>query len=283
MLLRDKSLTLPHHKDSGPKVQHKEKEKNSLKAIPRDKIKSHTAGMSREFYLRGVVPASIFIIAGTGGSGKGFFCLNMLDNKSNIMNYDKYEVIKPRKIAFMNFEDDILTISNRLGVDTFHDWSFIDCIGQSIFTEVVEDRVHKRKLNTEMFSQLVDYDILLIDTWAMASGIDENDNSTTSKAMRVLKAFAHKNAISIGLIHHTSKAGMNMENEVSTSQIRGASSLTDNARMVVMISAVEPAEKGGDIIFTKATITKANYTQGGIKQLYKRGERGELTIYEEVF
>lgn len=254
----------------------KAQENGKLLIIPRDQIKEETKDEKREFLIRGLPRNNIAIFAGTGSSGKGFVTLAMLDQVGMFLNKDPMHDMVPRKIAYMNFEDDLLTISTRLGEPTYHDWDYVDCIGKSLFNEIKVDGVQKRVLNNDLFDHLKEYDLLIVDTWALSSGIDENDNATTSKAMRSLKGYAYKNNLSIVLVHHTSKAGMNAEATTGTSQIRGASALTDNARLVVLVHPKIENKK-----FSKthvvAEIVKANYTMVD-EQEYKRGERGVLEI-----
>jgi len=251
-----------------------------MKITPRNKIKEETAGQKREFVLRGLTKGSIGILAGTGGAGKGYFLLNMLDDKRNFLNNDPYHNLKKKKIAFLNFEDDILTISSRLGDSQYHDWDFVNCIGKSIFDEVRIDGVVKRILNNRIFDQLKSYDLIIIDTWALASGIDENDNSTTSKAMRSLKGWLANSDASLVIVHHTSKSGMSAESATGTSQIRGASALTDNARLVALVYP-KIIQNGGVKSFSKTNviteIVKANYTMKD-EQEYVRGEGGVFNI-----
>jgi RecA-family ATPase len=251
-----------------------------MKITPKNQIAKETEGQKREFILRGITAGSISVLAGTGGSGKGFFILNMLDDKNNILNNDEYHKLTPKRIAFLNFEDDILTIKTRLGDAAYHDWDFVDCIGLGIFDEIKEGGIIKRKLNQSMFNQLKDYDLIIIDTWALASGLDENDNTNISKGMRALKGWLSTNKSALMIVHHTSKAGMSADNETGTSQIRGASALTDNARLVTLIypkiikSHKEKKFSKTEVI---AEIVKANYTMKD-EQEFTRGEGGKLSI-----
>jgi len=251
-----------------------------MKITPRDQIAIETKDQKREFVLRGLPKGSISVLAGTGGAGKGFFLLNMLDDKDNFLNNDSYHQLTPKKVAFLNFEDDLLTISSRLGNTTYHDWDFVDCIGDTIFEEIKEGGILKRTLNQKMFNQLKEYDLIIIDTWALSSGIDENDNVTISKGMRALKGWLSKNNASLMIVHHTSKSGMNVENETGTSQIRGASALTDNSRIATLIYP-KIVKEGGAKKFSKtevvAEIVKANYTMKD-EQEFSRGEGGILTV-----
>jgi len=252
-----------------------------MNITPRNLIKEKTKNIKREFVIRSLPYGNIAILGGSGGVGKCFFILSMLDEKENFLNQDPNTPLTPKRIAFLNFEDDILTIKSRLGdSSTYHDWDFIDCIGESIFTEIKKEGVFTRILNKDIFDNLKEYDLIIIDTWGLSSGIDENDNSATSKAMRVLKLWLKENKSSLMIVHHTSKAGMRAEEVTGTHQIRGASSLTDNARLVVLIYP-KIIKVGKEKKFSKsivvADIVKANYT---IKdsQEFKRGDRGELGI-----
>jgi RecA-family ATPase len=201
-----------------------------------------------DFTLKGLPKNDCATLFGNGGSGKGFFIQHLLTNESNFL------YVKPLKICYLSFEDSVDSFSMRyqyqkkVSPKPIHDFDVLDCIGLNLFQilQNKEKTINKTLIN-EIFSNK-DYDLLILDTWAMASWMfEENSNSDLTQAMSILKTVARDNNCSFLLVHHTNKSALNAVNSTNEGALRGASSIIGNSRLVVSLSKAKNL-KGDEFI-----------------------------------
>ncbi|MCD8554127.1 AAA family ATPase [Seleniivibrio sp.] len=130
--------------------------------------------------------------------------------------------------------------------------------GEVEISSIVDDLAVYLKLNNIR--------CLFIDTMVRSHSLDENSNAQMGALLVAYERLASKAGCSVVLIHHVPK---NNSNQLHAA--RGASSITDNARSVILLERVKPSEvndflepeikeaiKAGR--FVKVTHAKHNYS-----------------------
>jgi len=238
-----------------------------------------TRDVSIDFVLKGLPRGDISTVFGNGGVGKGFFIQHFLTSADNML----YE--KQIKIAYLTFEDPIDVISIRyknqklVYPDACHEFDVLDAIGLHLF-QIGSNK--EKTVNLQLFKEIFehnDYDLIILDTWAMASWqFEENSNSDLTQAMFLLKTVARKFGCSFMLVHHTNKSALNAENSTNEGALRGASSIIGNSRLVVSIKK-GIIEKNGKKEFNDnqviAKMDKVNFISPEEQTLW-RGANGVL-------
>lgn len=231
-----------------------------------------------DFVLNGLPRGDIATVFGNGGVGKGFFIQNFLVSKENML------YSKPIKIAYLTFEDPVDVISIRykkqkLAYPTpVHEFDVLDSIGLNLF-EMGNNK--EKKVNGKLFKEIFDhkdYDLLILDTWAMASWqFEENSNSDLTQAMFLLKKVARHFGCSFMLVHHTNKSALSAENSTNEGALRGASSIIGNSRLVVSVKKGIIEDKKGKKEFSPdevvANMDKVNFIMPE-QQTFFRGKHG---------
>jgi hypothetical protein len=82
-------------------------------------------------------------------------------------------------------------------------------------------------------------DIVIVDPFVKAHGLDENSNTAVDGVMQLLSDMAIKYKIAIDMPHHISKAGGDAGN---ANRGRGASAMKDAARLVYTLTAMSTEE-----------------------------------------
>jgi RecA-family ATPase len=226
-------------------------QKKEEKKITEGRFHSEIEIASREveidFVLNGLPRGDIGTFYGNSGVGKSFYLINFLSSSENMLYSKKL------KIAYLTFEDpvDVMAIRYKkqkmVQENPIHDFDVLDAIGLNLF-EIGDNR--EKRLNKKLFKEIFehkDYDLLILDTWAMASWqFEENSNSDLTQAMFLLKKVARHFRCSFLLVHHTNKSALSAENSTNEGALRGASSIIGNSRLVVSIgkTVVDSKENG---------------------------------------
>lgn len=225
------------------------------------------------FTLNGLPLGDISTTYGNGGVGKGYFILNLLTDKNNFLYH------KPLKICYLTFEDSIdsFTVRYQHQKKAFptdiHDVEILDCIGLDLFQLTsTKEKVVNQQLMREVFDRK-DFDLLILDTWAMASWqFEENSNSDLTQAMSKLKKVARDYKCSFMLVHHTNKSALNAANSTNEGALRGASSIIGNSRLIVSVSKVvdDSGEKFKDDEII-AKMEKVNFIKPEEQEYFRTG------------
>ena len=261
---------------SNPTDSTKKEEKQKVKHLAKRFFSQNdlsTREVNIDFVLKGLPRGDIGTIFGNGGVGKGYFIQHLLTNKDNFL----YE--KPIKICYLTFEDpvDVFAIryknQKKISINDCHQFDLLEAIGLELFTV---GTTKEKGINHGLFNEIFEhaaYDLLILDTWAMASWqFEENSNSDLTQAMFLLKKVARKHNCSFMLVHHTNKSALNADNSTNEGALRGASSIIGNSRLVVSIMPSKIPD-GKDI----ANMDKVNFVKPE-RQTFKRTAYGILQI-----
>ncbi len=205
-----------------------------------------------DFAIYGLQRGEIGVLYGQGAVGKGYFLKHFFSNNHNLM----FE--KPIKVLYISLEDDYTSITNKYD-------------NLEICHQVVDFGF---SLKTEKYWG--NYDLVIIDTWSrfLAGRYEENSNKEMSLAYEEIISKAKKYNCAVLVVAHTNKGGRNQENESSINDLRGASVLSDNARLAISIEKIDD-----DIVKVKT----AKINRKAIKeQGFIRGENGDLIIRREL-
>jgi hypothetical protein len=226
--------------------------KKMIKNIPKGTIISSleiTEKIPYDFVLYGLQRGEIGVLYGAGAVGKGYFLKHFFTKNENLM----FE--KQIKILYLSLEDDYISITNK-------------------YTKM--DICHKKvdfgfDLDTEKHWE--NYDLIIIDTWSRYLGgrFEENSNKEMGAAYEEIIGKAKKYNVAVLVVAHTNKSGRNEEKEGSVNDLRGASVLSDNARLCISLEKVKNKEH------IKANTSKINRKQI-ISQIYVRGMGGDLIL-----
>ena len=205
--------------------------------------------------LIGLPRGEVGMLIAPGATGKSFFVLNLL--LSSIGLAKNHLVTKPLKVLYLSLEDRLDDIERRLSnykhalnIDqnkinsTTGDFDIVAYKGAQRLIERYDNSfVGQSALLTEFDSYIKNSkpDLVIIDTLikTYGEGFDENSNPHMAQVLSHFNELAINNNCSIVLLHHTNKAAMNKDNEQSSSNSRGASSIVDNSRWVMSLQKVE--------------------------------------------
>jgi len=206
-----------------------------MKDIKKGAIVGHleiTEPIPYDFAIYGLQKGEIGVLYGAGAVGKGFFLKHFFTHQQNLL----FE--KPIKILYLSLEDDYISITNKYSnLEICHsklDFGF--------------------DLETEKYWK--DYDLVILDTWSryLAGKYDENSNKEMGAAYEELITKAKKYNCAILVVAHTNKSGRNPKEENSVNDLRGASSLSDNARLAISI-----IKKDNNVIVNTSKINRKKF------------------------
>jgi RecA-family ATPase len=169
--------------------------------------------------------------------------------------------------TFMLTDEQIEQVSARMAV--------LPLRGQNI--SLAEYEPHERNVQiteamTRLEARITQYNVqlMVLDPMALLHGLDENDNHAIGEFVRQLDAMCLRTGCSVVLIHHFSKA-IARAREVNESNVRGASSLVNHVRSVVVMHRLrrdESAEWGvpeeDHSRWVMLNVVKNNYGHSGV-------------------
>jgi hypothetical protein len=210
-------------------------------------------------YQRGVLS----LTGGLGGGGKSV--LHIVEAICIATGRDLHETgrkIERCNVWLLSLEDDRNEMYRRIGAALMHFNIDKSEIGDRIFMTTRQDAPDfliarsdrdgfhvSHKTVARFASEIVKRDIgvTIIDPYVYAHEINENDNMGQAAVMKALAAVAVATKSSIELVHHSKKPPANDRGEPSSSDMRGASSITNSSRhgrLVLTMSAADANKMG---------------------------------------
>jgi len=252
----------------------------------------------RRWLLRGFIAENtVNITAGEGGIGKSNLALYLHVIMACGMSIGPFIADEPVKILLINVEDDIDDIWRRIyafnrisPLSDEHlellDKNLIILSGRGVIGPLMSLDNNRNPVETESAVWLRKVcekykpDLTTLDTKSRLYGLNENDNDHGSRWIAMLEAL-HKCAWQV--LCHTGKSNGNINGYAS----RGASSISDNARSGMLISALSDDDiklfniDEPDDVF-KLTKGKNNYAAKSSKGLFFRKMDEGIPVYIEV-
>ena len=264
----------------------------------------HEEPPPRKWIIEDFIPQGIVAgIVASGGTGKGFFTLDMcraLATGSPFLN--RFAISRNRKVVYITAEDDRAEVGRRLYyiMKSYSDedkeefdknFHIIDLVGKAqsfvlkdshgnlIITPAVEDLI--KQLLEEIGD---DIGAIIVDPISKFRDADENDNNAGTKFIGTMERLkAPFNECSVILLHHFNKGGE--KDSGNQNAVRGASSIVDGLRQVLSLVKVDHTRQlsnyGSDSIkdgkMVELKWVKGNYTQEFSPIVLKKGEEGVLT------
>jgi RecA-family ATPase len=258
-----------------------------------------------DFVIKGIQREEIGVLMGQGSIGKSFLLKSFFTDPENMLNVKDKETgkVKPLNILYLSIEDGVATIANKFadlnlertqhkityGFDNEDEW-YQSSYGMkhqddhNIMLEYANLKVNKRvetfedylKIKNEgVLGSWVEYDLVIIDTWSryLAGEFDENSNGDMTKAYNKLIERAKINNCAILIVTHVNKGAIT--GEMGIAALRGASSLSDNSRLVL---SLQKDDKLDNVL--KLTTEKINNGRYEVQSFQKDIETGNLTVLQ---
>lgn len=132
----------------------------------------------------------------------------------------------PRKVLYLCGEETVSHVNTR--IKTYAELQNVPANQLDIgFIEAAAMRLDFKKVRDEMLEQILDedYNMLVIDPWRRVHGADENDSSAMSPMYNDLRKWSNRHGLTIVILHHTPKIGMDTDMSRIASWFRGSTDL----------------------------------------------------------
>lgn len=254
------------------------------------------------------------VIAGPPGCGKSTLIIQMLvDIAAGLPALGIWKVPKPRKTLYISAEDDKVTIRHRVGtaldqlseqhkktaLENGHFWPAKGTVKLCDFEPKLGLICNDAQKRLEESIEAVNPSVVVLDTLARFSGIEENNNSLMTDFCAKLEEIAISQNCTIILVHHSNKAagdGCNnqskLDNALSQISIRGASALAGCIRWGLVLAPLgssfaakklgESARSQPEGSFIAFRVAKKNVGAPERVHYFGRGPQGVLYETEEV-
>jgi len=253
-----------------------------------------------DFVFNGLKTKTIGFISSAGGTGKSMLALHLAFSLADTSCKYNFEPIidkntKRGRVTYLNLEDPQDVLEYRIKNITKHisNDNIIDTIGQNLFVFPLYGTNYKLfnekgELNNKVYKNLLELGknsrLLIIDTFRRLHNLDENDNGAMSELLSILETICNQTGTTILLLHHQNKSAINEKNNSQTA-MRGASTLVDNARLVINLSTISEKEAEKYSIqqerrkeYVKVSYAKVNYSRPLDDFVLARGFGGTLSL-----
>ena len=251
------------------------------------------------FHVRPYIPAGcVGVLTGTGSTGKSYLSISLCVALACGRSFGPFEIEQPRRVIITNVEDPEEDLHFRLAqvVDSLR-LSFEE---QRLLTKNLMILPARGKLGplmqlderrnpqasasyTWLQEQVARYrpNLLVLDTKSRLYGLDENSNDHAAQWLVALeRLIADHPMLSILIVSHNSKSSVTT-GDTSQHAARGASSLVDNARFVMLLAGVDDKgsrKLGGEADeFVRLVHAKPNYSRRAEPAIFRRGPLGVLS------
>ena len=269
--------------------------------LPLDIVEIHKTELQPlDFVFAGLKTKTIGFISSAGGTGKSMLALHLAFSLADTScKYNFYPIVTKEttrgKVTYLSLEDPQDVLEYRIKAITQHieDYNTIDTISQNLFIYPLYGTGfqlfnEKGELNNKVYKNLLELGknsrLLIIDTFRRLHNFDENNNGAMSELLSILETICNQTGTTILLLHHQNKSAINEKNNSQTA-MRGASTLVDNARLVINLSTLSEKEaekykiqKDRRKEYVKVSYAKVNYSRPLNDFVLARGARGTLSL-----
>lgn len=147
---------------------------------------------------------------------------------------------EPKKILYLCGEETVAHVNQR--ISRYAELQGIPKNQFDIgFIEAAAMRLDIKKQRDEMLEQILDcdYEMLVMDPWRRVHGADEDKSYVMSPIYNDIRKWSNKHGLTILLLHHTPKIGMDTDMNRMASWFRGSTDLAailDTAQYIDRIS-----------------------------------------------
>ncbi len=221
-----------------------------------------------EFLLGRYLVKGVSILAGMGSSGKSYFALFEAILLSQIKVKSLVWLSEDRMVVGRRIEQ----LIKRYKFDRQKVEDYLDIIYAPahpfIKKEINTISIHQE--NVDLLSDFIKYSnpkFIVLDPLLSFYNQDENKNDIARSFLDFTNNFAFENNVSILFLHHTSKAGYNIDESKTISEknmaMRGASAFQDGVRTVELMYVANKSNPDKKYV----EIIKANYEKINHKKL----------------